>query len=71
MLSTYFQVKLRENELSALQEERQKREELERKLQEEAMLRDQLVQQQVQLRERQIQQVSFLCAPVSSICITR
>lgn len=50
------QVKIRENEMSALQEERHKREELERKLQEEAMLRDQLVQQQVQLRERQIQQ---------------
>lgn len=50
------QVKLRENEMSALQEERLKREELERKLQEESMLRDQLVQQQVQLRERQIQQ---------------
>ncbi|GAB1599003.1 pleckstrin homology-like domain family B member 1 isoform X5 [Argonauta hians] len=50
------QVKQRESEMVALQEERLKREELERKLQEEALLREQLVQQQVQLREKQIQQ---------------
>ncbi|XP_048257939.1 pleckstrin homology-like domain family B member 2 isoform X4 [Haliotis rufescens] len=50
------QVHIREAEMMALHEERQKREVLERKLQEETMLREELVQQQVKMREKQIQQ---------------
>ncbi|XP_067678677.1 pleckstrin homology-like domain family B member 1 isoform X3 [Haliotis asinina] len=50
------QVHLREAEMMALHEERQKREVLERKLQEETLLREELVQQQVKMREKQIQQ---------------
>ena len=40
-----------------LQEERHKREELERKLREETQLREELVQQQIKMRERQTKQV--------------
>jgi len=50
---------MRETEMSALQEERHRREELERKLQEETMLREELVQQQVKMREKQVKQVSY------------
>ncbi|XP_046572111.1 LOW QUALITY PROTEIN: pleckstrin homology-like domain family B member 1 [Haliotis rubra] len=50
------QVHFREAEMMALHEERQKREVLERKLQEETLLREELVQQQVKMREKQIQQ---------------
>lgn len=52
-----FQVKTREHEMMALQEERHKREELERKLQEETQLREELVQQQIKMREKQSKQV--------------
>lgn len=43
----------------ALHEERQKREELERKLREETQLREELVAQQIRYREKQKQQVSL------------
>ena len=41
----------------ALQEERHRREELERKLHEETQLREELVSQQIKYREKQKQQV--------------
>ena len=53
----YFQVKSREVEMLALQEERHRREELERKLHEETQLREELVSQQIKYREKQKQQV--------------
>lgn len=43
--------------MMALQEERHKREQLERKLQEETQLREELVQQQIKMREKQSKQV--------------
>ena len=43
--------------MSMLREERQKREELERKLKEETCLREELVTQQIKYREKQKQQV--------------
>lgn len=43
--------------MMALHEERQKREELERKLREETQLREELVAQQIKYREKQKQQV--------------
>ncbi|XP_033759080.1 pleckstrin homology-like domain family B member 2 isoform X2 [Pecten maximus] len=49
-------VKMKEDEMVALQEERGKREELEKKLKEETSLREELVQQQVKMRERQVKQ---------------
>ncbi|XP_060081466.1 uncharacterized protein LOC132560804 [Ylistrum balloti] len=49
-------VKMKEDEMAALQEERYKREELEKKLKEETSLREELVQQQVKMRERQVKQ---------------
>lgn len=52
-----FQVRLRESEMQALHEERSKRETLERKLQEETMLREELVQQQIKMRDHQVKQV--------------
>lgn len=52
-----LQVKTREHEMMALQEERHKREQLERKLQEETQLREELVQQQIKMREKQSKQV--------------
>ena len=53
-----LQMKSRESEV-ALAEERQRREELERKLQEETSLREELVTQQIKFREKQKQQVSL------------
>jgi hypothetical protein len=53
----FFQVRLRESEMQALHEERSKREALERKLQEETMLREELVQQQIKMRDHQVKQV--------------
>ena len=53
----YLQVKSREVEMMALQEERHRREELERKLHEETQLREELVTQQIKFREKQKQQV--------------
>lgn len=53
----FFQVRLRESEMQALHEERSKREALERKLQEESMLREELVQQQIKMRDHQVKQV--------------
>ncbi|XP_052060549.1 calponin homology domain-containing protein DDB_G0272472-like isoform X4 [Mytilus californianus] len=50
------QVRLRESEMQALHEERSKREALERKLQEETMLREELVQQQIKMRDHQVKQ---------------
>ncbi|VDI57551.1 Hypothetical predicted protein [Mytilus galloprovincialis] len=50
------QVRLRESEMQALHEERSKRETLERKLQEETMLREELVQQQIKMRDHQVKQ---------------
>ena len=50
-------MKSRENEMLALHEERQKREELERKLREETQLREELVAQQIKYREKQKIQV--------------
>jgi hypothetical protein len=43
--------------MQALHEERSKREALERKLQEETMLREELVQQQIKMRDHQVKQV--------------
>lgn len=43
--------------MMALQEERHKREQLEKKLQEETQLREELVQQQIKMREKQSKQV--------------
>ena len=43
--------------MMVLQEERHRRETLERKLQEETQLREELVSQQIKLREKQKQQV--------------
>lgn len=43
--------------MQALHEERSKREVLERKLQEETMLREELVQQQIKMRDHQVKQV--------------
>lgn len=42
-----------------LQEERHKREELEKKLQEETQLREELVKQQIKMRDKQTQQVKY------------
>ena len=61
-----LQVKSREYEMMALQEERHRREELERKLQEETSLREELVTQQIKYREKQKQQVSYTVCSVSS-----
>jgi hypothetical protein len=44
----------------ALHEERQKREELERKLREETQLREELVAQQIKYREKQKIQVNYV-----------
>ena len=53
----------RDAELLALQEEREKRLQLERRLAEETMRRDELVEQEIRLREQQRHQVSeeFRC----------
>lgn len=62
-------MKSRENEMLALHEERQKREALERKLQEETQLREELVAQQIKYRERQKQQVRPIYTFLS-FCVT-
>ena len=46
--------------MMVLQEERHRRETLERKLQEETQLREELVSQQIKLREKQKQQVILI-----------
>ena len=52
-------MKSREVEMMVLQEERHRREALERKLQEETQLREELVTQQIKLRDKQKQQVNL------------
>ena len=54
-------MKSHESEMLMLREERQKREELERKLKEETSLREELVTQQIKYREKQKQQVGGWC----------
>ena len=58
-LCDILQVKTREQEMMVLQEERHKREELEKKLQEETQLREELVKQQIKMRDKQTQQVKY------------
>jgi len=53
-----LQVRQREAELLALQAERQKRRELEKLLHEETVRRDELVEMEIRLREKQRQQVT-------------
>lgn len=63
-----MQVKQREAEMFALQEERRRRLELERRLEEETMHREELVEQEIKLRERQKRQVGFFSiVPIETI----
>jgi hypothetical protein len=50
----------RERELQLLQEEKRKREELERQLNEEKNLREKIVEENIKLRDKKKTQVGFL-----------
>lgn len=56
-----FQLQARERELQLLQEEKNKREELERQLNEEIHLREKIVEENIKLRDKKQTQVIFLC----------
>lgn len=55
-----FQLQARERELQLLQEEKNKREELERQLNEEIHLREKIVEENIKLRDKKQTQVIFL-----------
>ena len=54
-----FKLKIRERELQLLEEERKKREELEKKLNDEIIFREKIIEENIKLRDKKHTQVIF------------